>query len=130
MGKIEEYKIEGHILKIFSRLPYRMECKLEELLVKMAEGMEGKLSDFDSVDFKNIDISMLKGFDMKKKIAINDFLLINTVLQPTITEADLNDYEHELNDLFKEIGDHLFDKYMEQYSEKVSIKKKLTESHD
>lgn len=132
MGKIEE-KFFGihpdiHTIKFFSRLPYRMECKLEELIVKMADGMEGKLSDFESLDLSELDISTLKGFDMSKKMAINDFLLTNAVLQPKITEEDLDDYNHELNGYFKQIGDYLFDKYIAQYSEKAQVKKKLTKS--
>ena len=46
MGKIEEIDFDGDLIKFFFRLPYRMECKLEELIIRMAEGMEGKLSDF------------------------------------------------------------------------------------
>jgi len=128
MGKIEEYKIGEVSLRIFSRLPYRMECKLEELIIKMAEGMEGKLSDFEDLDFEDMEISDLKGFDMSKKMAINDFLLINAILEPKLMEKDLEDYKHELNDKFKEIGDYLFDKYIAQYSEKTQVKKKLTKS--
>jgi len=128
MGKIEEYKIGEVSLKIFSRLPYRMECKLEELIIKMAEGMEGKLSDFEDLDFEDMEISDLKGFDMSKKMAINDFLLINAILEPKLMEKDLEDYKHELNDKFKEIGDYLFDKYIAQYSEKTQEKKKPSKS--
>ncbi|BDI54904.1 MAG: hypothetical protein [Thorarchaeia virus VerdaV2] len=128
MGKIEEYKIGEVSLKIFSRLPYRLECKLEELVIKMAEGMEGKLSDFEDMNISDMDISDLKGFDISKKMAINDFLLTNAILQPIIIEEDLGDYNHELNDYFKEIGDYLFDKYIAQYSEKTQVKKKLTKS--
>ena len=127
MGKIEEKEFGGmHPIKFFSRLPYRMECKLEELIIRMSEGMEGKLSDFESMELSEMDISTLKGFDMSKKMAINDFLLTNAVLQPKITEEDLDDYNHELNGYFKEIGDYLFDKYIAQYSEKAQVKKKLT----
>ena len=129
MGKIEEFEFGGlHPIKFFSRLPYRMEYKLEELIVGMADGMEGKLSDFESLDLKDMDIADLKGFDMSKKMAINDYLLTNAVLQPKITEEDLDDYNHELNGYFKEIGDYLFDKYIAQYSEKAQVKKKLTKS--
>jgi hypothetical protein len=128
MGKIEEYKIGDLTLKIFSRLPYRMECKLEELIIKMSEGMEGKLSDFENVSVSDMDISDLKGFDISKKMAINDYLLTNAVLQPRITEEHLDSYGHDLNDYFKEIGDYLFDKYIAQYSEKSQVKKKLTKS--
>ncbi|BDI54935.1 MAG: hypothetical protein [Asgard archaea virus VerdaV3] len=131
MGKIEERKFGGiHPMKFFSRLPYRMECKLEELIIKMAEGMEGKLSDFEDMAISDMDISNLQGFDMAKKMAINDYLLTNAVLKPKITEEDLGDYNHELNDYFKEIGDYLFDKYIAQYSEKTQVKKKLIKSPD
>ena len=130
MGKIEEKEFGGIPVKFFSRLPYRMECKLEELIIKMAEGMEGKLSDFEDMAISDVDISDLKGFDMSKKMAINDFLLTNAVLIPKITEEDLDDYNHQLNDYFKEIGDYLFDKYVAQYSEKSQVKKKLTKSPD
>ncbi len=128
MGKIEEYKIGKKVLKIYSRLPYRMECMLEELILKMAEGMEGKLSEFENLDFSDMDLSDLKGFDISKKMAVNDYLLTNAVLQPKLTEADLDDPEHNLNDKFKQIGDYLFDKYLEQYSEKASVKKEDTKS--
>ena len=128
MGFVEDYKIGEVSLRIFSRLPYRMECKLEELIIKMAEGMEGKLSDFEDLDFEDMEISDLKGFDMSKKMAINDFLLINAILEPKLMEKDLDNYEHDLNDKFKEIGDYLFDKYIAQYSEKTQVKKKLTKS--
>jgi len=128
MGKIEEVEIKENILKIFSRLPYRMECKLEELIVKMAEGMEGKLSDFEDMDIKDMEMSDLKGFDISKKMAINDYLLINTILQPKLTEADLDNPDHELNEYFKEIGDYLFEKYMDQYSKKSQEKKKHIKS--
>ena len=135
MGKIEEYKIdesntfdESNILKIYSRLPYRLECILEELIFKMAEGMEGKLSDFESMDLNDMDMSDLKGFDISKKMAINDFLLTNAILQPKLTKADLDSDSHELNDNFKKIGNYLFDKYVDQYSEKTIEKKKPTRS--
>lgn len=130
MGKIEDKEFGWGLIKFFSRLPYRMECKLEELIVKMSEGMEGKLSDFENLDINEMDISTLKGFDMSKKMAINDYLLTNAVLQPKISEEDLEDYNHQLNDYFKEIGDYLFDKYIAQYSEKTQVKKKLTTSPD
>lgn len=103
-----------------------MECKLEELIIKMAEGMEGKLSDFENLNVNDLDLSNLKGFDISKKMAINDYLLTNAILQPKITEENLNNYGHHLNDSFKEIGDYLFDKYIAQYSEKSQVKKKLT----
>jgi len=125
MGKIEEKEFGEISVRFFSRLPYRMECKLEELIIKMAEGMEGKLSDFESLDLNEIDISTLKGFDMSKKTAINDYLLTNAILVPKITEGDLDDYNHQLNDYFKEIGDFLFEKYIAQYTEKTKVKKKL-----
>jgi hypothetical protein len=128
MGFVEDYKIGKITLKIFSRLPYKMECKLEELLIKMGQGMGNKLSDFEDIDLKDIDLSLIENFDMSKKIAINDFLLINAILEPEITEKDLDDYKHELNSKFKQIGDYLFDKYIAQYSEKSQVKKKLTKS--
>ena len=128
MGKIEDYEIDGKILKIYSRLPYRKECRLEELIIKMGEGMEGKISDFENIDLNEMDLSDLKGFDISKKIAINDFLLLNAILVPKITEADLDDDEHVLNDNFKKIGDYLFDKYIEQYGEKNIEKKKVMKS--
>ncbi len=128
MGKIEELKIGTKVLKIYPRLPYRMECKMEQLIIKMAEGLEGKISDFEEIDFKKMDLSDLKGFDISKKMAINDFLLTNAVLFPKINDADLDDVEHELNDIFKELGNLLFDKYVEQYSEKSTEKKKPTKS--
>ena len=128
MGKIEEYKIDGKVLKILSRLPYRLECRLEELIIKMGQGMEGKLSDFEDIDFKDMDMSDLKGFDISKKIAINDFLIINAIKMPIITIKDLDDDNHTLNDKFKEIGDYLFDKYLNQYSEKNTEKKKVMSS--
>lgn len=126
MVKLEEYKIGEEILKIFSRLPYRLECRMEELIIEMAEGMQGKISDFEDMDFSDMDLSQLKGFNMSKKTVINDFLLINAVISPKITEADLDNYDYYLNDRFKEIGDYLFNKYIGQYSEKVTVKKKLT----
>jgi len=128
MGKTEEFDFGGNVIKFFSRLPYRMECKLEELIVKMSEGLEGKLSDFEDLNVANMDISDLKGFDMTKKIAINDYLLTNAIRDPEISEGDLDNFDHPLNDYFKEIGDYLFDKYITQYSEKTQVKKKLTTS--
>lgn len=128
MGKIEDYEIDGKILKILSRLPYRKECRLEELVIKMGQGMEGKISDFENIDFNEMDLSDLKGFDIAKKMAINDFLLLNAILVPKITEADLDDDNHILNDNFKEIGDYLFEKYLNQYSEKNLEKKKVMRS--
>ena len=128
MGKVEEYKIGNKTLKIYSRLPYRLECVLEELIFKMAEGMKGKLSDFESMDLKDMDMADLRGFDISKKIAINNFLLTNAILKPKLTEVDLDSDNHELNDKFKKIGDYLFDKYVEQYSEKTLEKKKPTKS--
>ena len=126
MVKMEDYDCGYMVLKIFEKLPYRLECKLEELIIKMAEGMEGKLSDFEDIDFKDMDLSTLKGFDISKKIVINDFLLTNAVLEPKLSNEDLDNPDHELNDNFKVIGDYLFDKYMDQYSEKMEEKKKLT----
>lgn len=128
MGKTEEFDFGGTVIKFFSRLPYRMECKLEELIIKMAEGMEGKLSDFEDLNVANMDISDLKGFDMSKKMAVNDYLLTNAIIQPKISEEDLDDEDNLLNDDFKEIGDYLFDKYIAQYTEKTQVKKKLTTS--
>jgi len=128
MGKTEEKEFGGTVIKFFSRLPYRMECRLEELIVKMSEGMKGKLSDFEDLNVANMDISDLKGFDMSKKIIINDYLLINAILDPEISEEDLENFDHHLNDYFKEIGDYLFDKYIAQYSEKTQVKKKLIKS--
>jgi hypothetical protein len=127
MGKTEEKEFGGNLIKFFSRLPYRLECKLEELIIEMAEGMEGKLSDFEDLDLKDVNMSDLKGFDVGKKMAINDFLLTNAIL-PQISEENLDNYGHYLNDYFKEIGDYLFDKYIAQYSEKSQVKKKLTKS--
>jgi len=128
MGKTEEKEFGNTVIKFFSRLPYRMECKMEELIVKMSEGMEGKLSDFEDLNVANMDISDLKGFDITKKITINDYLLTNAILDPEISEGDLDSFDHPLNDYFKEIGDYLFDKYVTQYSEKTQVKKKLTTS--
>lgn len=130
MGKTEEHDFEGDVIKFFSRLPYRMECKLEELIIAMSEFMEGKLSDFENFDLKEIDMSTLKGFDISKKMAINDYLLTNAILQPKISEENLDNYGHHLNDKFKEIGDYLFDKYIAQYSEKTQVKKKLIKPPD
>lgn len=118
MRKTEDYFIENNILKIYSVLPYRMECKLEELIIKMSIGMNGDIND----------ISTLKGFNISKKTAINDFLIINAILQPKISDEDLDNPEHSLNDKFREIGNYLFEKYINQYSEKVLEKKKLTKS--
>ncbi len=126
MGKIEEYDCGSMILKILSRLPYRLECRLEELIIEMGQGMEGKISDFEEIDFSDIEMSDLKGFDISKKMAINDFLLINAVKVPIITVHDLDNDDHTLNDKFKEIGDYLFEKYINQYAEKNQEKKKLT----
>jgi len=126
MVKLEEYKIGDTVLKIYAKLPYRLECKLEELIIKMAEGMEGKISDFEDIDFENMELSSLKGFDISKKIDINNFLLMTAVIEPEICQGDLNDDDHPLNDKFKEIGDYLFNKYIAQYSEKASVKKKPT----
>lgn len=130
MVKIEDYDCGYMNLKIYERLPYRLECQLEALIIKMAEGMQGKLSDFDDIDFSDVELSTLKGFDISKKIDINDFLLTNAILQPKITDEDLDNADHELNDNFKMIGDYLFDKYMDQYSKKMEEKKKLTSSPD
>lgn len=130
MVAIENYDCGYMVLKICAKLPYRLECRLEALIIKMSEGMEGKLSDFENIDFKEMDLAALKGFDISKKMAINDFLLTNAVLDPKITDADLDDSDHELNDNFKVIGDYLFDKYVDQYSEKAEEKKKLTSSPD
>ncbi|KKL18876.1 hypothetical protein LCGC14_2471150, partial [marine sediment metagenome] len=47
MGKIEDYKIGNSTLKIYSRLPYRLECKFEELIFEMRRNMVGKPTDFD-----------------------------------------------------------------------------------
>ena len=121
MGKIEDYKIGDTTLKILSRLPYRLECRLEELIIKMGEGIQGKLSDLE-----NKNVSDLVGFDISKKMAINDFLLTNAVYEPKLTINDLDDDEHILNDKFKEIGNYLFDKYVNQYSEINQEKKKPT----
>jgi len=126
MVKTEDYDCGYMVLEIFERLPYRLECKLESFIIKMAEGMEGKLSDFENIDFKDMDIAELKGFDISKKIDINDFLLTNAILEPKITDEDLDDADHELNDNFKVIGDYLFNKYVDQYSEKMEEKKKLS----
>jgi len=126
MVKLEEYKIGDTVIKIFHKLPYRLECRLEELIIKMAEGMEGKLSDFEDIDFDDMEFSTMKGFEISKKIDVNNFLLMNAIVEPEICQGDLNDDDHPLNDQFKEIGDYLFNKYMEQYSEKVSVKKKPT----
>ncbi|KKN27828.1 hypothetical protein LCGC14_0860490 [marine sediment metagenome] len=116
--KIENYTIGDKILQIYSRLPYRLECKLEVLIMKMSQGMKGDPND----------ISTLKGFDISKKIDINDFLLINAILQPKIIDDDLNNAEHELNCKFRKIGNYLFEKYVKQYSEKILEKKKLMKS--
>jgi len=125
MGKIEDYEIdESNILKIYSKLPYRLECRLEELIIEMGQGIKGKFSEFENMDFNNMEMSDLKGFDMSKKMAINDFLLTNAILSPKLVKSNLDDDEHELNDKFKEIGDYLFDKYLTQYAEKNLEKKK------
>ncbi|KKM91309.1 hypothetical protein LCGC14_1229850 [marine sediment metagenome] len=113
MGKVEDYEIGKFKLQIYSRLPYRSECVLEELIFKIRENITG-------------DPSNLKGFDISKKMAINNFLLINAVTYPKLTEADLNDGDHELNEYFREIGDYLSEKYMLQYSKKMLEKKKDT----
>jgi len=127
MVKLEEYYLDDvKFIRIYSKLSYRLECKLEELIIKMAEGMEGKISDFEDIEFENMELKDLKGFDLSKKKDINDFLLTNAVFEPKITVPDLDDDDHQLNDKFKEIGDYLFNKYMGQYSEKASVKKKLT----
>jgi len=128
MGKLEDYDCGSMVLKILTRLPYRLECKLEELIIKMGQGIEGKLSEFDDIDFNEMEMSDLKGFDISKKIAINDFLLTNVVYVPKLTLNDLDDDEHILNNKFKQIGDYLFDKYLNQYAEKNQEKKKLTKS--
>ncbi|KKM18009.1 hypothetical protein LCGC14_1670060, partial [marine sediment metagenome] len=107
MGKIIELLVNDQSLKIYSRLPYRMECKLEELIIKMGQGMEGKLSEFEDMDFSDMEMADLKGFDISKKMDINNFLLINAVISPQITELDLDNDDHVLNYLFKEIGDLL-----------------------
>ena len=52
--KIEDYVIGDNVLKIYSILPYRLECKLEELIVKMSTGMEGDHSDISTI--KEFDI--------------------------------------------------------------------------
>ncbi len=126
MSKIDDFLVGEHLLKIYSRLPNKMECRLEGLIIEMGQGMEGKLSEFEDLDFSDMEMSDLKGFDISKKMAINDFLLTNAVLQPKLTESDLDDEDHELNGLFKEIGDKLFERYLDQYSEKNTEKKKVS----
>jgi len=128
LSKIDDFLIGEHILKIYSRLPYRMECKLEELIITMGQGMDGKLSEFEDLNFSDMEMADLKGFDISKKVDINNYLLTNAVLQPKITEADLDNDEYELNYLFKEIGDFLFEKYINQYGEKNMEKKKVMKS--
>ncbi len=117
MGKIEDYKIGNSILQIYSRLPYRLECQFEELIFEMRKNMAGKPTDFD-----------LKGFSISQKVSINNFLLINAIVEPKITETDLDNNEHPLNDKFREIGDNLFDRYTIQYTEKMDEKKTLLKS--
>lgn len=125
MGKLEEYKIGEEVLKILSKLPYRLECRLEGLIIKMAEGMEGKVSDLEKINFNDMEFSDMKGFDMAKKIDINDFLLKNAIFQPKITDEDLDNNDYYLNDKLREIGDYLFEKYIDQYNAKASVKKKV-----
>ena len=95
-----------------------MECKLETLMIVIYDGMKGDPNE----------ISTLQRVDVSKKVAINDFLITNAIIQPTITDDDLNNPEHSLNDKFREIGDYLFEKYVKQYSEKILEKKKLMKS--
>ena len=117
MGKVEDYKVRNSILKIYSRLPYRLGCKFEELIFEMRKNMAGKPTDFD-----------LKGFSISQKLDINNFLLTNAIVEPKITETDLDNNDHPLNDKFREIGDNLFNKYIIQYSEKIEEKKTLLKS--
>ena len=128
MSKIDDFVVGEHSLKIYSRLPYRMECKLEKLIIEMGQGMEGKISELEDMDFNDMDMADLKGFDISKKMDVNDFLLTNAILQPKLTKVDLDSDSHELNDKFKKIGNYLFDKYVDQYSEKTIEKKKPTKS--
>ena len=128
MGKIDNVNIEGNDFKVLSRLPYRVECKLEEELLSMMEDVDPNIN-LEEIDFEdqNQVIKFAKGFKIAKKHAINDFLIVTCVKFPPITNRELDDPEHEFTDSFRELGDYLFEKYVQLYSKKMESKKKLTD---
>lgn len=125
MIEIENKEFDGKVIEFYSILPYRLECKLEELMINMCGDI-----NVENLNANELKMDDFKNFDMSKKIDINDFLLLHAIIKPKIYRKHLDDPFHSLNDKFKEIGDYLFDKYIAQYNEKTQVKKKLTISPD
>ena len=126
MGYTEEIEIEGKKFAVFSRLPYRIMCELEARLMGMFQGFEE--NPFESLDPESdeMDWSVLKKLDIRKKNELCDFLIVSAVVSPKLIAKDLDNSEHELNGLFKPLGDLLFTKYLELYAQQATVKKKST----
>jgi len=126
MGYTEEIEIEGKKFTVFSRLPYRVMCELEARLMGMFQNFEE--NPFESLDPESdeMDWSVLKKLDIRKKNELCDFLIVSAVVSPKLIAKDLDNSDHELNGLFKPLGDVLFTKYMELYAQQATVKKKST----
>ena len=122
MGKMIDLIIREKTFKIFDRLPYRLACQMEVLQMEMMADV-----DFPDDD-EELVMKDLVGLNFEKKTELMDLLLIEAVRAPNITLADLNDYDHEFQDYFKELADELVVRYMEHWAEANKEKKKLNKS--
>ena len=128
MVKTIDIQINGMTFKALDKTSYRLSCRLELLYMEMLEDVDVEIEDVENFEPKSF--RDLKGFNFQKKQEIMDLLLVEAVKFPPITTADLDDGESEYNDYFKELADLLMERYMEQFVEINSEKKKLTKSSD
>ena len=122
MGNTEIIKLEEKDFKVFRKIPVPIAREIQKLLIEMAEDYTGSLDDFETgkvspKDAKNIKLDVL--------YEIYDILLTKAVLSPKICKEDIDNIEHDLQPVFQDLSDLLFEKFTDH---KISIKKKSMNS--
>ena len=122
MGNTEIIKLEEKDFKVFRKIPVPIAREIQKLLIEMAEDYTGNLDDFETgkvspKDAKNIKLDVL--------YEIYDILLTKAVLSPKICKEDIDNIEHDLQPVFQDLSDLLFEKFTDH---KISIKKKSMNS--
>ena len=118
MGNTEEVLIEDQKFRIFRRLPIPIARQVQQMLLESAEGFTGSVEDLESGKIKAKDA---RGVDMNLINEAYDFLLINGVLSPKITKADIDNIENDFQFYYQELADLLLAKFQ---SAAKKIKKK------
>ncbi len=110
MGNTEEILIEDQKFRIFRRLPIPIAREVQQMLLNAAEGFTGSVEDLESGKIKAKDA---KGVDMNLINETYDYLLINGVLSPKITKADIDNIENDFQFYYQELADLLMKKYQD-----------------